>query len=74
MTLAVDEDGVFVASCPSIPGCVSQGRTEADALSNLKSAIHDCLEAREELGLTLLVEDSDGLGENGVLTRWIDIR
>ena len=26
-----DEDGIFIAECPSIPGCVSQGRTEAEA-------------------------------------------
>jgi predicted RNase H-like HicB family nuclease len=34
-----DEDGVFVAECPTLPGCISQGRTRAEALANIKDAI-----------------------------------
>ena len=34
-----DEDGVFVAECPSLPGCVSQGKTREEALANIKDAI-----------------------------------
>lgn len=34
-----DEDGVFVAECPSLPGCVSQGRTREEALANIQEAI-----------------------------------
>jgi antitoxin HicB len=34
-----DEDGVFVAECPSLPGCISQGTTRAEALANIKDAI-----------------------------------
>ena len=34
-----DEDGVFVAECPSLPGCVSQGNTRDEALTNIKDAI-----------------------------------
>ena len=34
-----DEDGVFVAECPSLPGCVSQGNTRNEALANIKDAI-----------------------------------
>lgn len=34
-----DEDGVFVAACPTLPGCVSQGKTRAEALTNIKDAI-----------------------------------
>jgi predicted RNase H-like HicB family nuclease len=52
-----DEDGVFVAECPAIPGCVSQGRTEEDALRNVEDAIRECLEVREELGLPLTGSD-----------------
>ena len=33
-----DEDGVFVAECPSLPGCISQGRTRTEALKNIKDA------------------------------------
>jgi antitoxin HicB len=34
-----DEDGVFVAECPTLPGCISQGRTRAEAVENIKDAI-----------------------------------
>jgi antitoxin HicB len=38
-----DEDGVFVAQCPSLPGCVSQGATRNEALANVRDAIHGYL-------------------------------
>jgi len=41
-----DEDGVYIAECPSIPGCVSQGKTEAEAESNVTDAIRECLVVR----------------------------
>lgn len=34
-----DEDGVFVAQCPALPGCISQGSTRAEALANIQDAI-----------------------------------
>ena len=34
-----DEDGIFVAECTSLPGCVSQGSTREEALENVKDAI-----------------------------------
>jgi len=40
-----DEDGVFVAECPSLPGCVSQGATRSEALENIKDAIQGYLES-----------------------------
>ena len=46
-----DEDGVFIAQCPSIPGCVSQGRTEEEAELNIVDAIRECLAVRADLGL-----------------------
>jgi predicted RNase H-like HicB family nuclease len=39
VTLDRDEDGMLVIECPSIPGCVSQGETKAEALENMKDAI-----------------------------------
>ena len=51
-----DEDGVWVAECPSIPGCVSQGSTREEALENIREAIALCLEVRAERGLPLTVE------------------
>ena len=50
-----DEDGVYIAECPAIPGCVSQGQTEADAESNIADAICECLAVRAELGIPLTV-------------------
>ncbi len=34
-----DEDGVFVAECPTLPGCVSQGKTRMEVIKNIKDAI-----------------------------------
>jgi predicted RNase H-like HicB family nuclease len=51
-----DEDGVWIAECPSIPGCVSQGATREEALANVREAIAACLEVRSERGLPLTVE------------------
>lgn len=50
-----DEDGAYIAECPSIPGCVSQGTTEAEAETNIADAIRECLAVREELGMPLTV-------------------
>ena len=55
VTIDRDEDGMLVAECPSIPGCVSQGKTEAEALENIKDAIKQCLEVRAERGMPLTV-------------------
>jgi predicted RNase H-like HicB family nuclease len=51
-----DEDGAWVAECPSIPGCVSQGASREEALRNVKEAIEVCLEVRAEKGMPLTVE------------------
>jgi len=56
VTIDRDEDGVWVVECPAIPGCVSQGKTKAAALANIKEAIALCLEVRAERGLPLTVE------------------
>jgi predicted RNase H-like HicB family nuclease len=55
ITIYPDEDGVFIAECPSIPGCVSQGKTEEEAEENIRDAIKECLEVRAEKGLPLTV-------------------
>ncbi|MDG6997079.1 MAG: type II toxin-antitoxin system HicB family antitoxin [Nitrososphaerota archaeon] len=34
-----DEDGMYVATCPSLPGCISQGKTRKEAVANIKDAI-----------------------------------
>ena len=40
-----DEDGVFVAECPALPGCISQGATRAVALANIRDAIRGYIES-----------------------------
>ena len=55
VTLERDETGMIVAECPAIPGCVSQGRTEDEAVANIREAIQACLEARAEAGMPLTV-------------------
>jgi len=43
-----DEGGFFVASCPGLKGCWSQGETEAEALRNIREAIDGWLEAEQD--------------------------
>ncbi|MBK1707387.1 type II toxin-antitoxin system HicB family antitoxin [Halochromatium glycolicum] len=56
VTIDRDEDGAWIAECPSIPGCVSQGATKDEALDNIKEAIQLCLEVRAEKGIPLTIE------------------
>lgn len=55
ITIFQDEDGVYIAECPSIPGCVSQGTTEEEAEKNVREAIKECLAVRAERGMPLTV-------------------
>ncbi|HYL78518.1 MAG TPA: type II toxin-antitoxin system HicB family antitoxin [Bryobacteraceae bacterium] len=48
--LEPDEDGVFVATCPALPGCVSQGRTRAEAAENIREAIEGYLKSLRKHG------------------------
>lgn len=57
ITVFRDEDGMFIAECPSIPGCVSQGKTEQEAERNIQEAIKECLEVRAEKGMPLTVKE-----------------
>ncbi len=50
-----DETGTYVIECPAIPGCVSQGKTEPEALANIREAIEACLESRAANGMPLTV-------------------
>ena len=44
------EDGGFVSECPAIPGCVSEGETVDEALTNIRDAIEGCLAVLKEKG------------------------
>jgi antitoxin HicB len=50
VTIEVDEDGIYVAECPSLPGCISQGRTRAEALANIKDAVQGYLASLKKHG------------------------
>jgi predicted RNase H-like HicB family nuclease len=56
VTLEPDETGMIVTECPAIPGCVSQGRTEAEALENIREAITGCLQKRSAHGMPLTID------------------
>ncbi len=56
VTLERDETGMIVAECPAIPGCISQGRTEKEALKNIREAIKACIEARAANGMPITVK------------------
>jgi predicted RNase H-like HicB family nuclease len=55
VTLERDETGMLVAECPAIPGCISQGATEEEALRNVREAIQGCVEARAANGMPITV-------------------
>jgi predicted RNase H-like HicB family nuclease len=50
------EDGLWVAECPSLPGCISQGKTKEDALKNIKEAIDLYIESLTEDNLPIPAE------------------
>lgn len=55
------EDGYFVAECPSLPGCISQGKTREEAIINIKEAIAGYVAALKEDGLPVPVENFDAM-------------
>jgi predicted RNase H-like HicB family nuclease len=55
ITITQDEDGIYIAECPSIPGCFSQGKTEEEAQRNIQDAIKECLKVRSEKGMPLTI-------------------
>ena len=55
------EDGHWVAECPSLPGCISQGATKEEAITNIKEAIDGYIAALEEDGLPVPEEHFDTL-------------
>ena len=65
VVIAQDEDGFFVVSVPSLPGCHTQGKTYEEAIKNAKEAIELCLEEVEEsLAYRRKVEQLAKLGKS----------
>ena len=62
VTIDRDEDGIWIVECPSIPGCVSQGMTKNEALSNIEEAIQLCQEVRAEIGAGVRLGSLAGRG------------
>ncbi|HIG30772.1 MAG TPA: type II toxin-antitoxin system HicB family antitoxin [Verrucomicrobiales bacterium] len=55
------EDGYWVAECPSLPGCVSQGRTREEAIRNVKEAIEGYIVVLREDGLPVPEDKLDAI-------------
>jgi predicted RNase H-like HicB family nuclease len=55
------EDGFWVAECPSLPGCISQGQTRTEAITNIREAIAAYVAVLEEDGLDVPEERFDVL-------------
>jgi len=51
------EDGFWVTECPSLPGCISQGKTKEEAITNIKEAITGYIEALKEDNLPVPEEN-----------------
>lgn len=51
------EDRYFVAECPSLPGCISQGKTREEAIANIKEAIAGYIAALQEDDLPVPIEN-----------------
>jgi len=59
VTIYQDDEGWYVVECPVIPGCMSQGETEEEALHNIQEAIQLCLEVRREKGMPLTIQSRE---------------
>ena len=61
ITLEHAEDGWVIAECPALPGCVSQGKDEQEALENIREAITAWLWAEDQKAVADLPQDKDRL-------------
>ena len=55
------EDGYWVVECPSLPGCISQGRTREEAITNVQEAIRGYIAALQEDRLPVPQENFEAL-------------
>lgn len=55
------EDGQYVAECPSLPGCISQGKTKEEAIENIKKAIEGYILALEDDHIQVPTENFDSM-------------
>jgi predicted RNase H-like HicB family nuclease len=59
VTLEHLEDGWVVAECPALPGCVSQGKNEQEALTNVREAITAWLWSEDQKAVAALAKDEE---------------
>lgn len=59
VSLEKAEDGWIVAECPALPGCVSQGKDEEEAIANIKEAIVAWLWAEDQKSLASISQRPD---------------
>lgn len=55
------EDGYFVVECPSLPGCISQGKTKEEAVTNIREAISGYIAALIADGFPVPDENFDAM-------------
>ena len=55
------EDGYWVAECPSLPGCISQGKTKEEAVTNIKEAINGYISTLKDDNLPIPTENFDAM-------------
>jgi len=68
VTLEHAEDGWVVAECPALPGCVSQGKAEQEALANVREAITAWLWAEDQKAVAALAKDDErAVGGNAAI-------
>lgn len=60
-----DEDGAYVAEVPELPGCLADGRSYQEALSNVERIIQEWIETAKELGSPIPEPKSRLNGQNG---------
>ncbi len=61
VVIYLGEDGYWVAECPSLPGCISQGKTKQKAIANIKEAIEGYIVSLEEDGLPVPEDQFEAL-------------
>jgi predicted RNase H-like HicB family nuclease len=61
VTLEPAEDGWIVAECPALPGCVSQGRNEEEAMANIKEAITAWMLTEDQKAIESLPSDKNSV-------------
>ena len=58
VVVETDEDGVYIASCPALQGCYTQGDTYEEAMVNIRDAIRLHIEARQAIGEHVPIESA----------------